>query len=153
MKLIVSTACLFVAFLQLTSAQNLRPNSEHSEHRELLTCEAEEKVECGLFQNETGVLACREFGGKWWWWSKPSQHTLCMPEEFANDDDTCGCCDGNCPVACTATCVGKVDGVEDSPGVLLNYTRTGKTRCVSGPDSVTLQLLGVYDCAMEDQRV
>jgi hypothetical protein len=149
MKLfIISTACVLFAFLQLASAQNLRPNEEH---RELLTCEAEEKVECGLFKNETGVLACREFGGSWWWWSKPSKHTLCLPEEFTDNDDDCGCCEEPCPAACSYECDDEdVDGGDGSAqGVYLNYTRTGKLRCVSKPDSVTLQLFGVYDCAVK----
>jgi hypothetical protein len=147
MKLfILSPACLLFAILQLASAQNLRPNSEH---RELLTCQEEEKVECGLFRNRTGVLACREFGG-WFPWSTVSKHTLCLPEDRTKDDDDCGCCEEPCPVSCNCGCDEDVDaGYGSAPGVYLNYTRTGKLRCVSEADSVTLQLLGVYECATE----
>jgi hypothetical protein len=141
-----------LALLQFANCQNLRPADERelrwNRERFNVTCAGEQELaanECGLWRGKTGTLACREFKG---WFGRPATNkNICVPNGFAKESDKCGCCEvEGCPSRCDpceALCP-KKEGEEVK--VPINYTRTGKIRCVSSAQSVTSQLLGVYKC-------
>lgn len=92
---------------------------------------------CGLVGETTGVLVCRTVGER--------TFTKCIDSEESIEGDVCGCCDEECPEACTTGCENnRVVG-----GVLVEKTRRNgavRSSCVSPLDSVTLLLKANTTC-------
>lgn len=73
----------------------------------LVCAEDEEYVECASprMEDAAGVLACRThtpaFEG-----AETRNKTICVDPDAASANDTCGCCEGACPVECPCDCNG-----------------------------------------------
>lgn len=84
---------------------------------------------CGLMGDDIGVLVCRTIGDR--------TFSTCIDTEEGLASDVCGCCEDECPTACTTSDCGVTGGV-----LVEKARRNGdvRSKCVSPLDSVTMLL-------------
>ena len=103
-------------------------------------CTADELIPCyrpkDTEGNQTGQFICRNRWNLAYLDVVPTP--LCVPATWGGEDDTCGCCNGACPVACEEPC--PIDGDRNNVGVYVYDWWSWRPRRVCGTKGASLQM-------------